>query len=43
MEGSTIVVECSMYIVNEFEETIDNITYIITEWSNGEVILIEKE
>lgn len=32
-----------MVIINEHEETIDGITFILTEYDNGEVVIVEKE
>ena len=32
-----------MVIINEHEETIDGITFIFTEFDNGEVVIVEKE
>jgi len=32
-----------MVIINEHEETIDGITFIFTEYDNGEVVIVEKE
>lgn len=31
-----------MSIISEIEETTDGITYIITEFSNGDIVIIEK-